>query len=152
MLVPTIPQTFVQFYKNDTIVRMRAKHFLFLFSIAGLFLMNGCSHKKEVSPFAQTSSETLYKEFMDDEKGADQKYTGKLVQIKGTIIRKGQDTGERPWIAFQGDAVMGDVQCFFIKEDEPKAAELPIGSTVVVEGTCLGRLIHLTFDDCKILN
>ena len=134
--------------------RKKINKFNPLFGLIGFLIFSiGCSPQK-AKVYSQTpipvSAEALYREYKD-ETVANTKYLGKLMDINGTIIRMGEDSGSQEYVILKGGDGAGDIQCFFIRTKTEEAKQLKIGQEVFLRGICIGKIINVAVDECVIL-
>lgn len=124
--------------------------FLAIFCIGSLSLTACKASQNNTQPSAKLAAKDLFEAFSVQESTADQKYTGSILEVDGKVIRKGFDSGQRPFVNLEASPAAGDVQCFFLPSYASQAQEISTGTLLTVQGLCLGRRIHVTLDNCKI--
>lgn len=78
----------------------------------------------------------IFKNYKENEVGADAKYKGKWLKVKGKIGKIGKDITDDAYILFDvSDALFG-VRAAFEKENQGDLTDLAPGQTVVV--VCMG--------------
>ncbi len=102
----------------------------------------------ETKPVLKVSSKTLYKNYSNNEIAADEKYKGKIIQVRGTIRDIGKDIMDEAYISLIGDDFFGDVQCFF--PDQSYLLNLKKGQRVNVLGYCDGLFMNIILQNCII--
>ena len=102
----------------------------------------------ETKPVLKVTSKTLYKEYNNNEIAADDKYKGKIIQVRGTIRDIGKDIMDDAYISLIGDDFFGDVQCFFT--DKSYLLNLKKGQRVNVIGYCDGLFMNIILQNCII--
>ena len=102
----------------------------------------------ETKPVLKVTSKTLYKEYNNNEIAADEKYKGKIIQVRGTIRDIGKDIMDEAYISLIGDDFFGDVQCFF--PDKSYLLNLKKGQRVNVIGYCDGLFMNIILQNCII--
>jgi hypothetical protein len=102
----------------------------------------------ETKPVLKVTSKTLYKEYNNNEIAADDKYKGKIIQVRGTIRDIGKDIMDDAYISLIGDDFFGDVQCFF--PDKSYLLNLKKGQRVSVIGYCDGLFMNIILQNCII--
>ena len=102
----------------------------------------------ETKPVLKVTSKTLYKEYNNNEIAADDKYKGKIIQVRGTIRDIGKDIMDEAYISLIGDDFFGDVQCFF--PDKSYLLNLKKGQRVNVIGYCDGLFMNIILQNCII--
>ncbi|MFL2599405.1 MAG: OB-fold protein [Flavobacteriaceae bacterium] len=102
----------------------------------------------ETKPVLKVTSKTLYKEYNNNEIAADDKYKGKIIQVRGTIRDIGKDIMDDAYISLIGDDFFGDVQCFF--PDKSYLLNLKKGQRVNVIGYCDGLFMNIILQNCII--
>ena len=102
----------------------------------------------ETKPVLKVTSKTLYKEYNNNEIAADDKYKGKIIQVRGQIREFGKDIMDEAYISLIGDDFFGDVQCFF--PDKSYLLNLKKGQRVNVIGYCDGLFMNIILQNCII--
>ena len=102
----------------------------------------------ETKPVLKVTSKILYKEYNNNEIAADDKYKGKIIQVRGTIRDIGKDIMDEAYISLIGDDFFGDVQCFF--PDKSYLLNLKKGQRVNVIGYCDGLFMNIILQNCII--
>ena len=126
--------------------------FLALLSILGIayYLYNkphqGISNE---TPEYILDAETLVSEYNFDEKKANAKYLGKVVEVFGIISEKSKDKKGNYNIILQGPDLTG-IGCEFEKTVENKLASLKEGQKIKIKGICAGVLMDVVLVDCVL--
>lgn len=102
----------------------------------------------ETKPVLKVTSKTLYKEYNNNEIAADDKYKGKIIQVRGTIRDIGKDIMDDAYISLIGDDFFGDVQCFF--PDKSYLLNLKKVQRFNVIGYCDGLFMNIILQNCII--
>ncbi len=130
-------------------------------------LIVGCSNDSGgLSPGDDTAKETqtdvkeevivisapeLSKEYEADEASADLKYRGKLVEVDGEVLARGEVAGKTfvTLVAIEGSAETG-VQCFFEDKAEVKKAEALIqGDSARISGVVDEKGLNVRLVNCS---
>ena len=91
----------------------------------------------------------LCNEYSRDENGADKRFVGKVMEVRGTVVES-QLTGNRANIRLgSGEADMA-VSCDFSVADGESFPIPPKGTMVTVKGRCTGFLQDVNLVDCII--
>ena len=86
-----------------------------------------------------------------DEKKANAKYLGKIVEVSGIISEKTKDRIGNYNITLQGPDLAG-IGCEFENKVQDKLANLKEGQEVKIKGICTGVLMDVVLVDCVIEN
>lgn len=129
---------------------LRSFHLLLFLFIA--LSLTGCPERVKMDPekskldysLAAVQLWTDYKE----QKSGDEKYLMKIVEVSGLIEKIGTNVILIPYVILQTGDPAGGVQCFFKKKYFQQAAELKVGQSVKLRGRCIGKVIHVSLDDC----
>lgn len=97
----------------------------------------------------QVASTALYRDFKNEAE-ANKKYSGKLLEVNGVIKQTGEGATGQPFVILNGGDSLGEVRCILSREDPKKARELKPGQTVTLQGVCMGKVINVTLDECKL--
>jgi|GEM_PF-4113959 len=99
------------------------------------------------------SAEELYKAYVDDEKRADAKYKGKVLQVSGVVTEIERGVSRKPYVCLSGgEGRLFGVKCFFRKENARVLSRLSKGDYVTIIGICGGRPVlgNVFLEKCKI--
>jgi len=98
---------------------------------------------------ATLTAASLYNEFSKDEPQANQKWLGKVLEVKGTISSV---TEAGNYISLNLAATAdGGVNCSVLKKDLPADYKLNKGDSISVKGKCTGFLMDVNLVDCIII-
>lgn len=93
----------------------------------------------------------IFKSYKENEVGADQKFKGKWLKVKGKISKIGKDITDDAYVLFDvSDALFG-VQVFFEKENQGDLADLAPGQTVVVVCMGDGKMGNVMLKKCGLV-
>lgn len=96
-------------------------------------------------------AETLVSEYDHDEKKANAKYLGKIVEVSGIVSEKTKDRTGNYNVTLQGPDLAG-IGCEFENKVQDKLASLKEGQEVKIKGICTGVLMDVVLVDCVIEN
>lgn len=96
-----------------------------------------------------TSAE-LFTEFVNDEQGANQKYLGKVIEVKGSVYSVEKGTQNDLNILFMEEGEMFGVACNI--KDTDLTGEIEVGQAIHIKGECSGMLSDVVLIRCIILN
>ncbi|MGV3658511.1 MAG: OB-fold protein [Chitinophagaceae bacterium] len=89
----------------------------------------------------------LYKEFVENENRANEKYNGEVVAVQGTVMEI-QKEGDHLLMVLKGDENGGGVSCSF----SGKIPTLPApGENVTIKGRCTGFLMDVNLVDAVLI-
>jgi len=97
---------------------------------------------------ATLSATSLYNEFSKNESQANQKWVGKVLEVKGTISSV-TEAGNYISLNLAAGAD-GGVNCSVLKKDMPEGDKLNKGDAITVKGKCTGFLMDVNLVDCVI--
>jgi hypothetical protein len=93
----------------------------------------------------------IFQNYKENEVGADQKYKGKWLKVKGKVSKIGKDITDDAYVLFDvSDALFG-VQVFFEKENQGDLADLAPGQTVVVVCQGDGKMGNVLLKKCGLV-
>jgi hypothetical protein len=93
------------------------------------------------------SAENIYHDFVNDEAAANQKYTGKVIEIRGVVSDvQLMDSTVNIFLAVGND--MGGINCSFKNNDVPSSVK---GQEIKVKGRCTGFLIDVNLVDVVLI-
>lgn len=84
---------------------------------------------------------------------ADNDYKGKLLKISGTVKSIDVDVANRPYVLLadvRNEYAIIGVQCYFSEENKESLTSLNEGDSVVITGTCEGKVVNVSIKDCKL--
>lgn len=99
------------------------------------------------------SAYDLYSQFDNNKTAAKDKYTGKIVQVSGTIEKVDESMWGTPFVSLKADEWgFTTVDCYFSKEDASLLAGLNSGQSITINGTCKEMgFTNVEVDDCSII-
>ena len=123
---------------------------IFFFSLLGVASLedDAPSIDSNTKPVLTVNSKNLYNDYNNNEIAADDKYKGKIIQVKGTIRDIGNDIMDEAYVTLIGDEFFGDVQCFF--SDKSYLVDVKKGQNINVVGYCDGLFINVIMKNCII--
>ena len=123
---------------------------IFFFSLLGVASLedDAPSIDSNTNPVLTVNSKNLYNDYNNNEIAADDKYKGKIIQVKGTIRDIGNDIMDEAYVTLIGDEFFGDVQCFF--SDKSYLIDVKKGQNINVVGYCDGLFINVIMKSCII--
>ena len=123
---------------------------IFFFSLLGVASLedDAPSIDSNTNPVLTVNSKNLYNDYNNNEIAADDKYKGKIIQVKGTIRDIGNDIMDEAYVTLIGDEFFGDVQCFF--SDKSYLVDVKKGQNINVVGYCDGLFINVIMKNCII--
>ena len=89
----------------------------------------------------------LIGEYDANEKNANAKYLGKIVEVKGIIAEKSKDSKGNFNVTLQGPDLAG-IGCEFELNAQVSVAKLKEGQEVKIKGICTGVLMDVVMVDC----
>jgi hypothetical protein len=94
------------------------------------------------------SADSLYRQYQTDERSADLKYLGKVIEVSGKLSEVQHSGNSEIWI-LSPQPGGGGINCQLFAgtkiDPEPKA-----GDAVVVKGRCTGFLMDVNLADCVL--
>ncbi|GGB12647.1 OB-fold protein [Puia dinghuensis] len=102
-----------------------------------------------VRAVAEIDAAGLYAAYKQDETGADRKFVGKVIEVKGTIITV-QLTDSTANVRLGAAGTDGAVSCDFLVGKGTKPDLPSKGSAVVIKGRCTGFLEDVNLVDCVV--
>ncbi|MEP7233712.1 MAG: hypothetical protein ABI778_00320 [Ignavibacteriota bacterium] len=85
------------------------------------------------------SAKDLYKEYSQNEKGANAKYFDKVTNVEGTVKSVEKDQSGTLTLMLDSGDPSCNISCQVDKRNASDASGLKVGDTVVVTGTCSGK-------------
>lgn len=113
------------------------------------------AEKLETEEAIQISSTQIYKDYDDNEVAADNKYKGKVVEVKGKIIGISKNFSDDIVIKLNGlinnEYEIVGVGCTFSKSHSSEAASLNKGQIITIRGICDGKLMGPNISGCSLV-
>jgi hypothetical protein len=97
---------------------------------------------------ATLTATALYNEFAKNETEANQKWTGKVLEVKG-IITSVTESGNYVSLNLAA-AADGGVNCSVLKKDLPADNKFNKGDSISIKGKCTGFLMDVNMVDCVL--
>ena len=131
-----------------------------IFLVIGIAILSGAAYgfylfnkphqsPADVTPDFKLNSEALITAYEQDEKGANAKYLGKVVEVTGVVSEKTKDEKGKVSITLAGPDLAG-IGCDFERNAAEKVSTLNVGDQVKIKGTCTGVLMDVVMVDCVV--
>lgn len=101
------------------------------------------------SPEFKLDAKVLVADFDKDEKKANEKYLGKVVQVQGFVSEKTKDNNGNYNLTLQGADLAG-IGCEFDPNYTESVASIKEGQQVTIKGICTGVLMDVVLVDCIV--
>jgi hypothetical protein len=92
----------------------------------------------------------LVSEYDANEKLANQKYLGKIIEVHGIISEKLRDNTGKYNVTLQGADIAG-IGCEFEPKAQQSVSKLKMGQQVTIKGICSGVLMDVVMVDCIVV-
>jgi hypothetical protein len=102
-----------------------------------------------LKPIATKEVMSLIKEFESDETGANLKYNGKVISVKGPVLKIENNNDTHNLILGDGSSAAG-VICEFQPEHKSDADKIIPGQQISVKGICTGMLLDIIMVRCVV--
>ena len=138
---------------------MRKDHFNFLLALIIFIAIVGCgicnrseSNKEELNdPEVKVSSETLIKDYRENEVSADDKYRNKILEVTGVVSQVKKESLSRVIVILQKPKTYWGVKCQLNKDYKDVAGDLRPGDKITVIGKCTGLKFRSPYlRNCRI--
>ncbi|MEM6264782.1 MAG: hypothetical protein AAGI38_19880 [Bacteroidota bacterium] len=93
-----------------------------------------------------TDAPNIYSSFSVDEAHANERFTGKVVEVSGQLMAVEQDEAGSYSLSLDSQDPMGKVVCKLSDATSTELAQLQIGETVTIKGTCMGYLFDVIIE------
>ena len=103
------------------------------------------------TPAFQLDAAALVSDYDKDEKSANAKYLGKIIEVKGVIAEKLKDKNGNINVTLQGPELAG-IGCEFEPKAQGSLSNLKEGQEVKIKGICTGVLMDVVMVDCVCVN
>jgi hypothetical protein len=101
---------------------------------------------KGEEPAFDLSVSQLIEAFSDDENRADSMYTGKIIQVTGSLRKMIRNDSTLILVLGADEELMG-VSCYMEKTQIPRSEKLTRGESITVKGFCNGMLMDVVLDN-----
>lgn len=117
---------------------------------AGVYLYNK-PHKSIINqtPIFVVASNTLVAEFEENEKIANSKYLGKVIEVNGLVSEKTTNKKGIVNISLVGKE-LSNILCEFDPRHQLNTGRLKEGDQVSIKGICTGILMDVVMVDCVV--
>ncbi|MFW5820193.1 MAG: OB-fold protein [Bacteroidota bacterium] len=120
--------------------------------IVAIYFYNlGHKDLSRVNPDYSITAEELYYEFSENEETANEKYTGKVIQVTGILKDKGITSDTSLNLVLKTSDPPGSVICSFHDSGKLKEDSLKEGQEVTVRGVCSGMLMDVILNNCVLI-
>jgi hypothetical protein len=118
--------------------------------IGAVYFVFNKPHASVDRPDFLVSASELITAFEEDEGEANDKYLGKVVEVKGTVTEVIEK--QNSFVLLLGDtATVSRVSCTLEGEQDSMAYGLRAGDELTLRGICSGRLLDVVLVECKIV-
>lgn len=100
---------------------------------------------------AEVGAGEIFNDYKQNEVGADAKYKGKWVKIKGKVESIGKDITDDAYVKFDVSDVLFGVQAFVEKEHQGDLTGMAPGQVVVMVCQGEGKFGNVLFKKCKVV-
>jgi len=97
---------------------------------------------------ATLTATSLYNDFSTNETHANQKWVGKILEVKG-VLSSVTEAGNYVSLNLAATAD-GGVNCSVLKKDMPESNKISKGDSIIVKGKCTGFLMDVNMVDCIV--
>src|ERR1700754_3519300 len=98
------------------------------------------------SAFATINADTLYHQYQLDERSADAKYMGKVIEVTGKLVEIQHSGNAEIWI-LSTQSGGGGINCQLFSGTKVDPLPKP-GDSVTLKGRCSGFLLDVNLADC----
>jgi len=109
------------------------------------------SVEKIDASYSITANE-LFNAFDSDETAANEKFLGKVIEVKGTIGEFEKTNNGFVVIKLSSDSPMGGVSCSFETNQDNILRQAEKGGNITIKGTCSGMLMEVILDKCAVVD
>lgn len=104
----------------------------------------------EVKPAFTMDAHLLVSEYDSNEKTANSKYLGKVIEVQGVVAEKMKDQKGNYNVTLQGPDISG-IGCEFEPAAQNYVMQIKEGQKVTIKGVCTGVLMDVVLVDCCII-
>lgn len=99
----------------------------------------------------QLGAASLFAEYEKNEKQADKKFIGKIMDIEGQVMGLEKDEAGKGVVILDSGNGMDGVMCTLEASETSKMANLKPGQNVKIRGKCAGKTLDVVFNKCLLL-
>ena len=93
------------------------------------------------------NADTLYQQYQQDERAADQKYMGKVIEVSGKLSEVQHSGNAEIWI-LSTQPGGGGINCQLFPGSVQADKEPKVGDAITIKGRCTGFLMDVNMADC----
>jgi hypothetical protein len=121
-----------------------------ILGIAAVYFVFNKPHRSVDKPDLLVSASELINDFEADERAANKKYLGKVLEVRGTVTEVIEK--QNSFVLLLGDtSTVSRVSCTLEDEQDSMAYGLRAGDALTLRGICSGRLLDVVLVDCRIV-
>ncbi len=121
-----------------------------ILGIGAVYFVFNKPHQSVDRPDFLVSAAELITAFEEDERQANDKYLGKVVEVHGTVTEVIEK--QNSFVLLLGDTTnVSRVSCTLDGEQDSMAYGLRAGDALTLRGICSGSLLDVVLVDCKIV-
>ncbi|HEY8513596.1 MAG TPA: hypothetical protein VIL31_16670 [Cyclobacteriaceae bacterium] len=121
-----------------------------LLGVGAVYFVFNKPHRSVDKPDLLVDASDLIMAFEEDERAANDKYVGKVLEVSGTVAEVIEK--QSSFVLLLGDTTtVSRVSCTLEHEQDSMAYGLRAGDALTVRGICSGRLLDVVLVDCKIV-
>lgn len=99
------------------------------------------------------TAEVLTDEYSANQLAADEKYKGKILDVRGTVSDIDKTMFGTPYVTFETSNLIEGTMCNFTTNDTPLLAQISKGDIVTIQGTCSGKSgPEVMINNCSIVS
>jgi len=122
--------------------------------VTGFYFIWAQYHRKhadttDLTATVRKEAMSLIKEFESDETAASLKYNGKVISVKGAVLKVENNNDKRNLILGDKSSAAG-VICEFQPEHKSDAGKIIPGQQISVKGICTGMLLDVVMVRCVL--
>ncbi len=102
------------------------------------------------TPAFTLDATSLVSEYDSNEKKANTKYLGKIIEVKGVVSEKSKNSAGQYCITLQGPDLAG-IGCEFEPQAQSNVLQIKEGQEVCIKGICSGVLMDVVMVDCTVV-
>lgn len=121
-----------------------------LLGVGAVYFVFNKPHRSVDKPDLLVDASDLIMAFEEDERAANDKYVGKVLEVSGTVAEVIEK--QSSFVLLLGDTTtVSRVSCTLEHEQDSMAYGLRAGDALTVRGICSDRLLDVVLVDCKIV-
>ncbi len=106
----------------------------------------------DINPIEKLKAAQLMNAFENDEKMGNEKYSGKVVEVMGTIYSINNEADTLVRVVLETGNPIHQINCTLASSEVPKSKTYSSNQVITIKGFCTGYLMDVELNRCVIVN